>query len=56
MDNLSVHRSKKVQEKANSIGIPLIFNAAWNPEGNPIEEIFVKVKHLYKKIKLNKIV
>lgn len=56
LDNLSVHRSKVVVERAAKLGIPLIFNCPYYPESNPIELVFAKVKHEYKKQKLRRIV
>lgn len=56
LDNLSVHRSKVVTEKAKELNIPLIYNCPYYPEGNPIELVFAQAKHNYKKEKLQQIV
>ena len=40
MDNLSVHRSKKVRELMDQLKIEPIFNVAYSPEYNPIELCF----------------
>ena len=44
MDNLSVHRSKKVLGKLDELGIRYIFNLGYSPQFNPIELTFSKVK------------
>ena len=44
MDNLSVHRSKKVLGKLDELGIRYIFNLSYSPQFNPIELTFSKVK------------
>ena len=55
VDQLSVHRSKIIQERLDELSIPCIFNAAYSPDFNPIENIFAIAKTNYKKIRLNQI-
>ena len=48
MDNLSVHRSKKVLKELDHCGIRYIFNLPYAPTLNPIELCFSKVKQSFK--------
>lgn len=56
LDNLAVHKSKVVTDRAAKLQIPMIFNCPYFPEGNPIELVFAQSKREYKKSKLQKIV
>ena len=56
MDNLSVHRSKKVRELMDQLQIEQIFNVAYSPEYNPIELCFTSVKARFKQLKTNDII
>ena len=56
VDRLSVHRSKVVAARLDELGIPLVLNASYEPDFNPIENIFSEVKRNYKKIRLENIV
>ncbi len=40
MDNLSVHKSKKVRDFIESNNMYQVFNAPYYPDGNPIELVF----------------
>jgi transposase len=53
LDNLNVHRTKKVRSLCKELDIPLIFNLPYSPEYNPIETYFSLLKNLYKRKKLN---
>ena len=44
MDNLSVHKSKRVQRLIEGAGCELLFLPAYSPDFNPVEEAFSKVK------------
>ena len=48
MDNLSVHRSKKVLKELDHCGFRYIFNLPYAPTLNPIELCFSKVKQSFK--------
>ena len=52
MDNLIVHKTKKVQAKLKELQFEVIFNAPYQPELNAIEYVFSMVKRNYKKMKL----
>ena len=51
MDNLSVHKSKRVRELIEGRGCELWFLPAYSPDLNPIEEAFSKAKGILKKAK-----
>jgi transposase len=44
MDNLSVHKSKRVQRLIEQAGAALLFLPPYSPDLNPIEEAFSKLK------------
>ena len=44
MDNLSVHKSKRVERLIKGAGCELLFPPPYSPDFNPIEEAFSKVK------------
>ena len=44
MDNLSVHKMKRVRELIEENGCSLVFLPSYSPDFNPIEEAFSKVK------------
>ena len=48
LDNLAVHRSQVVQEKAVELDIEFIFNVPYSPDFNPIEMVFSKLKRKFK--------
>ena len=49
MDNLSVHKSKRVQRLIEEAGATLLFLPPYSPDMNPIEEAFSKVKGILRK-------
>jgi transposase len=49
MDNLSVHKSKRVREMIEEKGCELRFLPAYSPDLTPIEEAFSKVKGALRK-------
>jgi transposase len=51
MDNLQVHKMKKVRELIDKRGCQLVFLPSYSPDFNPIEEAFSKVKGLLRKAK-----
>jgi transposase len=51
MDNLSVHKSKRVRELIEGRGCEMRFLPAYSPDLNPIEEAFSKTKGTLKKTK-----
>jgi transposase len=50
MDNLGVHRPKKVRELIEGRGCELLYLPPYSPDLNPIEEAFSKLKHILRKI------
>jgi transposase len=51
MDNLQVHKMKKVRELIEGRGCSLVFLPSYSPDFNPIEEAFSKIKGLLRKAK-----
>ena len=51
MDNLSVHKSKRVERLIEGAGCELLFLPPYSPDMNPIEEAFSKVKGILRKAK-----
>ncbi len=51
MDNLSVHKSKRVRDLVEQNGCELWFLPAYSPDLNPIEEAFSKIKGALRKMK-----
>lgn len=49
MDNLSVHKSKRVERLIEQAGCELLFLPPYSPDMNPIEEAFSKVKSVLRK-------
>jgi transposase len=49
MDNLQVHKIKRVRELIEGRGCQLVFLPSYSPDFNPIEEAFSKVKSLLRK-------
>ena len=49
MDNLSVHKSSRVQRLIEEAGATLLFLPPYSPDFNPIEEVFSKVKAILRK-------
>ena len=46
MDNLGVHRPRRLRELVEQRGCELLYLPSYSPELNPIEEAFAKIKHL----------
>ena len=44
MDNLQVHKSRRVKELIESVGAEVLFLPPYSPDFSPIEEAFSKVK------------
>jgi transposase len=51
MDNLQVHKTKRVRELIEDRGCTLLFLPSYSPDFNPIEEAFSKVKTILRKSK-----
>ena len=51
MDNLQVHKMKRVQQLIEECGCSLVFLPSYSPDFKPIEEAFSKVKTLLRKAK-----
>ena len=56
MDNLSVHKMLTVKTVYTELGIVPVFNVAYQPDFNPIEACFARVKAKYKQARLNALV
>ncbi len=56
LDNLSVHRSKWIQNRMSHHEYKWAFTAPYHPDSNAIETVFSQVKHHFKKRKLQSIV
>jgi len=50
MDNLSSHKSKRVQQLLEDAGCELLFLPPYSPDMNPIEEAFSKLKSILRKV------
>ena len=50
MDNLSIHKGKKVQELIEAQRCQLLFLPAYSPDFSPIEEAFSKIKSVLRRI------
>jgi transposase len=51
MDNLSIHKRKKVRELIEAKGCQLLFLPAYSPDFSPIEEAFSKIKSVLRSIR-----
>jgi transposase len=49
MDNLSVHKSERVERIVEGAGATLLFLPSYSPDLNPIEQAFSKVKGILRK-------
>jgi transposase len=49
MDNLSVHKSRRVERLVEEAGAQLLFLPPYSPDMNPVEEAFSKVKGALRK-------
>jgi transposase len=50
MDNLQVHKMKRVSELVEGAGAEVLFLPPYSPDMNPIEEAFSKVKGILRRI------
>ena len=50
MDNLSIHKGKKVRQLIEARGCQVLFLPAYSPDLSPIEEAFSKVKAVLRRI------
>jgi transposase len=50
MDNLQVHKMKRVSKLLEGSGAEVLFLAPYSPDYNPIEEAFSKVKGILRRI------
>jgi transposase len=50
MDNLSSHKSKRVERLIEAAGATLLFLPPYSPDMNPIEKAFSKVKGILRKV------
>ena len=50
MDNLSVHKSHRVERLVEAAGCELVFLPPYSPDMNPIEKAFSKVKAALRKV------
>ena len=55
IDRLSVHRSKIVRERLEELSIPLVYNASYEPDYMPIENVFAQVKGTFRRLRLDDI-
>ncbi len=51
MDNLQVHKMKRVRELIEERGCSLVFLPSYSPDFNPIEQAFSKIKGILRKVK-----
>ena len=56
MDNLSVHKTRRVYEKYEELNLTPIFNAPYSPQFNGIESYWFLLKQGYKKLLLKKLI
>ena len=56
MDNFSAHKTNLVLQKMDELEIRGIYNVPYQPDYNPTEACFSKIKNYYKRRKLNKLV
>jgi transposase len=50
MDNLQVHKMKRVRELIEEVGAEVLFLPPYSPDFSPIEETFSKVKGILRRI------
>lgn len=51
MDNLQVHKMRRVRKLIEGSGCRLVFLPSYSPDFNPIEEAFSKIKTILRKAK-----
>ena len=56
IDNLTVHTSEKAKKTMRELGFKWMYNLAYNPETNPIEFVFSKVKHNFRNLRAKKFI
>ena len=56
MDNFSAHKTNFILQKMDELEIHCIYNVPYQPDYNPTEACFSKIKNYYKRQKLNKLV
>ena len=56
MDNFSAHKTNKIIQKLDELEIRVIYNVPYQPDYNPTEACFSKIKNHYKRKKLNLLV
>ena len=56
LDQLSVHKAKRVKKHLDTLGIKYIYNIEYSPWNAGIEYIHAKAKRFYKMKKLNEII
>jgi transposase len=50
MDNLQVHKMRRVEELIESAGAEILFLPPYSPDFSPIEEAFSKVKGILRRV------
>ena len=56
MDNFSAHKTNLIKQKMDELDIESIYNVPYQPDFNPTEACFSKIKNYYKRKKLNLLV
>ena len=56
MDNFSAHKTNSILQKMDELEIRCIYNVPYQPDYNPTEACFSKIKNYYKRQKLKKLV
>ena len=56
MDNFSAHKTPAIMMKMEELQIKCIFNVPYQPDYNPTEACFSKIKNHFKRQKLNRLV
>ena len=54
MDNLSTHTSQKSKDAMKTLGFKYIYNVPYEPDYNPIEFVFSKIKQKFKCLRSQK--
>ena len=56
MDQLGVHTSNESKGIMRDLGFRWIYNVSYSPQWNPIELVFSKLKHTFKKLRTRKLI
>ena len=56
MDNLRVHKTKRVQEHMDNLNYRYVYNVPYSPQYAGIEYLFSKMRLYYRKKKLNLVI